>query len=116
MTYGSRLSERQQTKTVTVYQRSSAGTKSAVSAALTGITITHHEKLVNEFIAEFGAVVSKVVDLFWFYPISGVLPTITEQHVIYEDGDTTTQYEVVSAVDQGGQGETLLVTTNRVRL
>jgi hypothetical protein len=112
----SRLTRRQQTKTVTVYQRNSAGVESAVSAALTGIAVTHHEKLTNEFVAEFGAVVSKVTDIFWFYPISGSLPTLTEQHVVYEDGDTTTQYEVVSAVDQGGQGEVLMVATNRVRL
>lgn len=116
MTYGSRLAQREKTKTVTVYQRSSAGVESAVSAALTAITVTHHQTTASEFIAEYGAVVSKVVDIFWFYPISGSLPAITEQYLIYEDGDTTTQYEVISAVDQGGFDEVLMVTTQRIRL
>ena len=116
MSYGSRLTERQQTMTITVKKRSSAGVESAVSAALTSISVTHHQKSVTEFNAEFGEFVSRIIDIFWFYPISGSLPAITEQHVIYQDGNTTTQYEVISAVDQGGQGEVLMVTTERRRL
>lgn len=116
MTYGSRLSDRSKTKTITVYQRSSVGVETAVSTDLTNITVTHHQKTVREFVADFGQFVSRVIDIFWFYPIDGSLPAITEKYLIYEDGDTTNKYEVTSAVDQGGQGEVLMVETDRTRL
>lgn len=120
MTFGSRLTMRQRTKTITVYSRSSAGTETAVTG-LASVEVTYHQKQMTSVMGEqyggMGEVVAVVIHQFWFYPDGdGNLPAITEQHVIYEDGNTTTQYEIFNVVDEGGQGDVLKVETQRRRL
>lgn len=110
MAIGSRLRERRQTMTVTVYSRNSANTESAVYAS---VTVTHTQQSANELVAEFGNIVADVVDIFWFEKISGTFPTITEKHLIRDASNV--RYEIIATVNQGGESNRLKVITTRVR-
>lgn len=109
---GSRLYERRQKMTITVYSRNSAGTESAVSG-LSSVSVTHTQQSARELIAEFGNIVTDVVDIFWFGKISGTLPTITEKHLIRDA--SSTRYEIIGVVNQGGESNRLKIITTRVR-
>lgn len=109
---GSRLRERRQQVTVTVYSRNSAGTESAVSG-LSSVVVTRTQQSANELVGEFGNIIADVVDIFWFEKISGTFPTITEKHLIRDA--SSTRYEIIATVNQGGESNRLKVITTRVR-
>ena len=61
----------------------------------------------------FGEVATRIVDIFLINPINGTLPTIKKGNVIRWN---SVDYEVETALDLGGRGKRLMVTTHRVEV
>jgi hypothetical protein len=61
----------------------------------------------------FGEVSARIVDIFLINPINGALPTIKKGNVIRWN---SVNYEVETALDLGGKGKRLKVTTHRVEV
>jgi len=111
--YQSRLRQRRQSQQcVTIKSRDSSGTESDVYVNL---DCTHTQKGATEINAEFGVVVSSVMDVFWFEPMltTGKLPVIREKHLVYDLNNV--RHEIIQVVDQGGEGNRLAVLTERKR-
>lgn len=102
---GSRIALRGKTATVSVVDASGA----TVYSSLTGV---YEQDTVQEREGPFSDLASRVVDVFFFEPVSGSLPTIEEKHIIIWD---STRYRVDSAVNQAGQDNRLRVQTTRSR-
>lgn len=111
--YRSRLRQRRQSQMcVTIKARDSAEAESNVYSNL---WCTHTQKGALEVNAEFGVVVSNVVDIFWFEPMdtTEALPAILEKHLVYDENNV--RHEIVQVVNQGGEGNRLAVITERKR-
>lgn len=70
------------------------------------------QKEVKEVVGPFQEVASKIVDVFYISQVDGELPAILEEHFIRLDG---VDRQILSVTDQGGQGATLEVITERAR-
>lgn len=102
---GSRIALRGKTATVNVIDGSGA-------TIYSGITAVYEQATVTEGGGAFAELASRVVDVFFFEPISGTLPTIVEKHIIVWN---STRYRVEHAVNQAGQDNRLRVQTTRSR-
>jgi hypothetical protein len=107
---GSSLRDMRQRLTVNVYSKAVAPAY-AETAVYTGLIATREQRDAFEQMSDSGAVIT-VTDVFWFEPVSGVLPSITEGHVMTTGGS---RYEVLQVADQGGEGNRLRVMTRRFR-
>lgn len=112
MTYGSRIVQRQTKVTVNVILRTLTSGKNVESNAITALTPTHYQMTAFEVFGDVGAG-SEVVDVFWFEPVSGSLPAITEKHII-KNTSTSVRYEVTDVMPQP-ESEFLKVVTRRLR-
>lgn len=111
MTYRSRIAERQTKKTVDVVLRTLTAGKNVESDTISSLTPTHYQMTAFEVFGDVGAG-TEIVDVFWFEPVSGSLPAITEKHIIEES--TGTRYEVTDVMPQP-ENEWLKVVTRRLR-
>lgn len=109
---GSRLRERRLQLTVSVKLKTLTSGQMVESSAFTGLIATHEQPDANEFVTDAGAVVV-VTDVFWFEPVAGVLPAITEKHVIVDA--SSNRYEVVMVQNQAGEGNRIKVMTRALR-
>lgn len=109
---GSRLRERRRQLTVSVKLKTLTAGQNVESSLYTGLTATHEQPDAFEAFTDGGALVV-VTDVFWFAPVSGSLPAITEKHVIIDA--SSNRYEVVMVQDQAGEGDRLKVTTRALR-
>lgn len=78
----------------------------------TGLIATHEQPDASELFTDAGALVV-VTDVFWFEPVSGTLPAITEKHTVIDASNN--RYEVVMVQNQGGEGNRLKVMTRALR-
>lgn len=111
--YRSRLHRRRQSaQCVNIKSRDSANVESFVYSNL---ECTHTQKGAMEVNAEFGVVVTNVVDIYWFQPLdtTGALPVIEEKHLVYTEDNV--RHEIIQVVDQGGEGNRLAVICERKR-
>ena len=108
---GSRIHERRVQMTVTVKLKTLTAGQNVESNLATGLIATHSQPDAAELFTDAGALVV-VTDVFWFEPVSGTLPAITEKHVILDASNN--RYDVVMVQNQGGEGNRLKVLTRSV--
>ena len=92
MAFGSKLRQRQTEYTMTVITQGATGTQVNTT---TGLKATRQQRESEEFVSGVGVVVN-VTYQFSFYPVSGTLPTITENQILY---DSTDKYEILQVLE-----------------
>lgn len=107
---GSRVHQRRAQLTVNVYSKTLSPAY-AETAVYTGLTATREQRDAFEQMTDTGVVIL-VTDVFWFEPVSGVLPAINEGHVLTI---STARYEVIQVANQGGESHRLRVMTRKIR-
>lgn len=118
MTFGSRLQIRRPQKTVDVKEKTLGGGGQYTEAnvpGLTDLTPTYEQRNAMEEHTDSGGLTG-VVGIFFFERLAttNILPAIREQHVIV-DSDDGVRYEIFEVSDEGGGGDRLKVSTNRLR-
>lgn len=108
----SRLRDRRVQMTVSVKLKTLTAGQHVESNLASGLIATHEQPNAFEIISEAGMIVP-VTDVFWFEPVSGTLPAITEKHVVVDA--SSNRYEVVMVQRQAGEANRLKVMTKALR-
>lgn len=108
---GSRIVNRLIKLTVDVKSKTLSGGQFNESNIYSSLTATTGSPIVLELVTDAGAIVVLATP-FWFEPVNGSLPAITEKHVIVNGSN---RYEVIMAQKQGGQEDMLKVMTRALR-
>lgn len=109
---GSRIHERRVQMTCSVKLKTLTAGQNVETNLTTGLIATREQPDASELFTDAGALVV-VTDVFWFEPVSGTLPAITEKHTVIDASNN--RYEVVMVQNQGGEGNRLKVMTRALR-
>lgn len=92
MAFKSRLRQRRATKTITSIGKTLTSGKYVESNEATGLVATYEQRSASEFESDIG-ILTPVVDVLFFEPVSGSLPAIEADNVLTDSGSV--RYEVV---------------------